>query len=94
MAHSRSAWKSLRKSITRRQRNKAVKTHLKTRLKAFAAAVAAADLEKARKQALLLQKSFDKAVTHGVVHKNNASRHKAQAAKAVDKLAAAAKGAK
>ena len=88
MANSRSARKSYRRSATRQVRNKAVRTHLKTRLKAFNAAVAAGDLDAVKKQALLLQKSFDKAVTHGVVHKSNASRHKSAAMRKVNKLAA------
>lgn len=89
MPHSRSARKSLRKSIKRRQSNKAIKTHLKTRLKAFNAAVAAGDVEAAKKQALLLQKSFDKAAVHGVIHRNNAGRHKAAAAAKLNKLLSA-----
>ena len=90
MPHSRSAAKSLRKSLKLRARNKALKTHLKTRLKKFNAAVASGSLDEAKKQALMLQRSYDKAAKQGVVHANNAARHVAQAQSKVQKLQAAA----
>lgn len=74
MPHTRSAKKRLRQNATHQGRNKAVKTHLKTRVKKFDAAIAAGDVDEAKKQALLLQKSFDRAVTHGIIHKNRARR--------------------
>ena len=93
MPHSRSAAKSLRKSLTLRARNKAVKTHLKTRLKKFNASVTAGNLDEVKKQALMLQRTYDKAVKQGIVHANNAARHVAAAQAKVNKLEAApAKG--
>ena len=77
MSHTLSARKRQRQNVKRRLRNRSVKTHLKTRLKRFDAAVAAGSPEEARKQATLVQKFFDKAVTRGVVHRNRASRKKA-----------------
>jgi len=65
-----------------------VKTHLKTRVKKFDAAVAVKDVEEAKKQGLLLQRSFDKAVTHGVIHKNMAGRKKATATRKLNRLLA------
>ncbi len=89
MPHSRSASKSLRKSLKLHTRNKSVKTHLKTRLKKFNAAVAAGGVDEAKKQALMLQRSYDKAVKQGIVHANNAARHVAAAQSKVNKLEAA-----
>ncbi len=89
MPHSRSAAKSLRKSLKHRAFNKAIKSHLKTRLKKFNAAVTAGALDEVKKQALMLQRSYDKAVARGVVHKNNAARHIAAAQSKLRKLAAA-----
>jgi small subunit ribosomal protein S20 len=86
LPHSVSATKRLRQSIKRQIRNKAVKTHLKTRLKKFRAAVAAGSVDDARKQGLLLQKSFDKAVTQGVIHKNRAGRVKSSASLRLNEL--------
>ena len=77
MPHTHSARKRLRQDAKRRLRNRSVKTHLKTRLKRFDAAVAAGSPEEARKQARLVQKFFDRAVTRGVIHRNRASRKKA-----------------
>jgi small subunit ribosomal protein S20 len=68
-------------------RNRSVKSFLKTRIKKFDAAVGAGNLEEAKKQGLLVQKSFDKAVTHGIVHKNRASRIKANVMRKVNRLA-------
>jgi small subunit ribosomal protein S20 len=89
LPHSRSAEKSLRKSIKLRARNKAVKTHLKTRLKKFNAAVAAGSLDEVKKQALMLQRAYDKAVKQGIVHANNAARHVGAAQSKANKLGAA-----
>jgi small subunit ribosomal protein S20 len=81
LPHSRSAKKRLRQNVTHQARNKAVKGHLKTRVKKFDAAVAVGDVDQAKTQALLLQKSFDRAVTHGVIHRNRARRKKSIAAR-------------
>ncbi len=88
MPHSRSAAKGLRKSLRLHARNKSVKTHLKTRLKKFNAAIAAGGLDEAKKQALMLQRSYDKAVKQGIVHANNAARHVGAAQSKVGALAA------
>ena len=77
MPHTHSAKKRLRQNEKRRLRNRAVKTHLKTRLKRFEAAVASGNADEAKQQAVLVQKFFDKAVSRGVVHRNRASRKKA-----------------
>ncbi|HUV38875.1 MAG TPA: 30S ribosomal protein S20 [Planctomycetota bacterium] len=87
MAHSRSAKKRIRQNLKARVRNKAVKTHLKTRVKKFEAAVTAGDVTEARKQGLLLQRSFDKASTHGVVHPKMAARKKSRATLKLNALA-------
>jgi small subunit ribosomal protein S20 len=64
------------------ERNKAVRSELKTRVKN---AVAAAGTDTAEATARLAQKRLDKAVTKGVIHKNTAARRKSRLAK---KLAA------
>ena len=92
MPHTRSAKKRLRQNVHRRLRNKSVKTHLKTRVKKFNAAVTTGDLEEARKEALQLQKSFDRAVTQGIIHKTSASRKKSKAARKLNRLLEARSG--
>jgi small subunit ribosomal protein S20 len=60
------------------ERNKAVRSELKTRVKN---AVAAAGTENAESTARLAQKRLDKAVTKGVIHKNTAARRKSRLAR-------------
>lgn len=86
MAQSLQAKKRVRQDARRRLQNKSVKTHLKTRVKKFEAAVGAGDVAESKKQGLLLQKSFDRAVTHGVVHKSMAGRRKSRAAQKLNVL--------
>jgi len=93
LAHTPSAKKRLRQSVKQRLRNKAVKTHLKTRVKRFDAAVAVGDAQEAARQFLLFQRSFDKAVTHGVIHRNMAARKKSIAAAKLSRLRAKPAGA-
>ncbi|KPJ57673.1 MAG: hypothetical protein AMS16_01060 [Planctomycetes bacterium DG_58] len=86
MPHTRSAKKRHRQNVRRRARNKPVKTHLKTRVKKFNAAIAAGDAEQAKKQQLLLQKSFDRAVGRRIIHRNQARRKKSAAGLKLNKL--------
>ena len=92
MPHTHSAKKRLRQDVGRRLRNKSVKTHLKTRVKKFNAAVTTGNVEEARKEALHLQKSLDRAVTHGIIHKTSASRKKSTAARKLNRLLQARSG--
>jgi small subunit ribosomal protein S20 len=60
------------------ERNKAVRSELKTRVKN---AVAAAGTDGADAAARTAQKRLDKAVTKGVIHKNTAARRKSRLTK-------------
>ncbi len=80
------AKKRMRQDARKRLLNRSVKSHLKRRIKKFEEAVNSESTEEARKQALLLQRSFDKAVTHGVIHKNKASRKVASSALKLNNL--------
>ena len=90
MPHSTSARKRVRQNLTHRTHNRSIRTFLKTRLKKFNAVATAGDLDEVKKQALLVQKSFDKAVTQGIIHKNRASRVKANVMRKLSRLAGAA----
>jgi small subunit ribosomal protein S20 len=63
------------------ERNKAVRSELKTRVKNAIAAIGSDDPVSA---ARLAQKKIDKAVTKGVIHKNAAARRKSRLAKKVN----------
>jgi small subunit ribosomal protein S20 len=68
------------------ERNKAVKSELKTVIRATRAAVAAGDKEKASAALLLAGKKLDKAASKGVIHKNQAANKKSAIAKQVAAL--------
>jgi len=60
----------------RRLRNKAVKSELKTVVRAFREAAAAGDKEAASTALSLASKKLDKAASKGVIHKNQAANRK------------------
>lgn len=79
MANIKSQIKRNRQNEIRRQRNKAVRSELKTREKQ-AVASEGADADEAFRQA---QKTIDQAVAKGVLHKRSAARRKSRLAKRV-----------
>nr|WP_240979700.1 30S ribosomal protein S20 [Streptomyces sp. HNM0574] len=66
-----------------RQRNKAVKSDLKTAIRRAREAVAAGDAAKAVEAQRVAAQKLDKAVSKGVLHKNNAANKKAALAQKV-----------
>ncbi len=83
MANTKSAIKAARKSLRLTERNRGVKTRLKTLRKRLDALIAAKDVAAGKTAAAEYASAMDKAVKSGVVHKNAASRGKAHAAKAL-----------
>ena len=82
MANTKSAIKAARKTERLTERNRGVKTRLKTLRKRLDALIAAKDAAAGRTAAAEYTSAMDKAVKSGVVHRNAASRAKAHAAKA------------
>ena len=80
MPNIKSAKKRVQLSQVAAEKNKQEKTALKTTLKKFEAAAAAADKEQADSAYAAAVKSIDKAVTKGILHKNTAARKKSQIA--------------
>ncbi len=76
MANIKSQIKRNRQNETRRARNKAVRSELKTREKAVFAAAAAG--EPTDQLLRLAQKRLDVAASKGVIHKNEAARRKSR----------------
>jgi small subunit ribosomal protein S20 len=68
------------------ERNKAVKSELKTAIRATREAVVAGDKEKATAALRLAAKKIDKAASKGVIHKNQAANRKSAIAKQVAAL--------
>jgi len=70
----------------RRLRNKAVKSELKTIVRTFREAAAAGDTEAAERAMRAASRKLDKAVSKGVIHKNQAANRKSAIAKAAAAL--------
>ena len=89
MANIKSQKKRNLTNLKARERNKAVKSELKTRVKrAITAAEQGAD--DADRAAQAADKRLDKAASKGVIHKNAAARRKSRMHKRLNKLAAEA----
>jgi small subunit ribosomal protein S20 len=69
-----------------RQRNNAVKSELKTAIRAVNAAVESTDKEAATTALVTASRKLDKAVSKGVLHKNNAANRKSAISKKVNAL--------
>ncbi|AJZ85591.1 MULTISPECIES: 30S ribosomal protein S20 [Streptomyces] len=83
MANIKSQIKRNKTNEKARQRNKAVKSELKTAIRRTREAVAAGDAEKATEAARAAARKLDKAVSKGVLHKNNAANKKSAIAQQV-----------
>ena len=74
MATHKSAEKRHRQSEKRRARNHALRSRLRTLVKRVLAALDQKDTTAAETELRVAARELDKAVTKGVVHRNNASR--------------------
>ena len=87
MANIKSAKKRVLTSQIRADRNKAVKSRVKTYIKKVEAAVTAADKAAAQTALVAAISEINKACTKGVYHKNNAARKVSRVSKAVNSIA-------
>jgi small subunit ribosomal protein S20 len=78
MANIQSKIKRNKQNIRHHERNKAIRSELKTREREAVAAAEAGDAVKAEELLVLAQKRTDVAVTKGVLHQNTASRRKSR----------------
>ena len=76
MANIKSQIKRNRQNEAARQRNKAVKSSLKTAVRKFREAVEAGDKAAATALAQDASRALDKAASKGVIHKNQAANRK------------------
>jgi small subunit ribosomal protein S20 len=83
MANTKSAIKAARKTVRLTERNRGVKTRLKTLRKRLDDLVAKKDVEGGKAAASAYVSAMDKAVKSGVVHRNAAARAKVHAVKAL-----------
>ena len=87
MANIKSAKKRVVTSRVRQERNKSIKSSVKTASKKVEAAVKAGDKEAAQKELLNATSVIDKAAKKGVLHKNNASRKVSRLSRMVNTIA-------
>ena len=85
MANIKSQIKRIKQNEKRHERNKAVKSGLKTAVRKFREAAEAGDKEKAVVLGRAANRQLDKAASKGVIHKNQAANRKS----AISKKAAA-----
>ena len=87
MANIKSAKKRIIVTATKTERNKALRSQVKTAIKKVETAVTAGDKEAATAALASATSVISKAETKGVYHKNNASRKVARLAKLVNTIA-------
>jgi len=86
VANIKSQIKRIRTNEAARQRNKAVKSSLKTAVRRFREAAEAGDVEKATTLMRQAGRQLDKAVGKGVIHTNQAANKKSAMAKKASSL--------
>ena len=87
MANIKSAKKRILVNRTKAERNKAIKSGVKTAMKKVLAAVEAGDKALAQEALVAATATIDKAATKGVYHQTTAARKVSRLAQAVNKMA-------
>ena len=87
MANIKSAKKRILVNRTKADRNKAIKSGVKTAIKKVYAAIDSGDKAAATDALKAATKSIEMASTKGVYHKNNAARKVSRISKAVNQMA-------
>jgi small subunit ribosomal protein S20 len=88
VANIKSQIKRNRQNEKRRLRNKSVKSSLKTAIRKFNEATATGDAESATALMRDASRKLDKAVSKGVIHKNQAANRKSAISKRLGSLTA------
>lgn len=85
MANIKSQKKRILQNNAAQERNKAVRSALKTKVRRFREALVAGDSAKATEALKDASRALDKAVSKGVIHKNQAANRKSALAKSLNK---------
>ena len=88
MANIKSQIKRNKQNEKAHERNKAVKSELRTHVRKFREAVESGDVEAATSALQVASRKLDKAVSKGVIHKNQAANRKSAIAKRYAELQA------
>ena len=86
MANIKSQLKRIKTNAKRTERNKAVKSEIRTWVRKFREAAATGDKDASEAALRQASKKLDKAVSKGVIHKNQAANKKSAMAKAYNAL--------
>lgn len=86
MANIKSQIKRNRQNEAARERNRTVRSQLKTSIRRVNEAVSAGDGDKAREMARQAGRNLDKAVSKGVIHKNQAANRKSAVARKANSI--------
>jgi len=86
MPNIKSQVKRMKKSEEQRERNRAVKSSLKTYIKRFSSAEQSGDVDNARQAYQEAARLLDKAVSKGVIHKNKAANQKSHMARLLNTM--------
>ena len=87
MANIKSAKKRILVTATKTERNKSIKSGVKTAIKKVYAVIATGDKEAAKAELAAATKTIEMAASKGVYHKNNAARKVSRISKAVNEMA-------
>ncbi len=86
MANIKSQLKRIRTNEKARLRNKSIKSSLKTAIRRFREAAAAGEKDRALSELRTASRQLDKAVSKGVIHRNQAANRKSAMAGRVNDL--------
>ena len=86
MANIKSQLKRIRTNEKARMRNKSIKSSLKTAIRRFRQAAATGEKDRAQTELLTASRALDKAVSKGVIHRNQAANRKSAMAKQSNQL--------
>ncbi|WP_190817856.1 30S ribosomal protein S20 [Saccharopolyspora pogona] len=86
MANIKSQMKRIKTNEQNRQRNKAVKSAVKTAIRKFREAADAGEKDKAVELQQAASRALDKAASKGVIHKNQAANKKSALAQRANQL--------
>lgn len=85
---TKSALKANRQNIKRNEANRALRSRLRTGLKAIRKAIDTNDMDGARGQMKGVQSLVDKMATKGIIHRNTAARYKSRLVARLSSVAA------
>ncbi len=86
MPNSLSAKKNLRQNHSRRDRNQAVKSNMRTEVRKLREAISSGDVEASEAQFRVAVKKLDQAAAKSIIHANKAARTKSRLSKSIKAL--------